>query len=70
VATTRVRHKVGEVDLPCSLCGHPGLVLERSQNKRRGLGLFNPRFQAVERSYRVCPNCRARQLVEDGQPGS
>jgi DNA-directed RNA polymerase subunit RPC12/RpoP len=63
MAGVRVRTRTGAIDVPCGLCGHEGLVLERSRNARRGLARVNPRFPIDERSYRSCPQCGARDLV-------
>jgi hypothetical protein len=64
----RTRERIEEQDIPCGLCGHVGLVVERSWNQRSGFARLNPVHDRQERTYRVCPACRARHRLIDGQP--
>lgn len=64
----RIRKQVDVDGAPCGLCGHEGLLIERSRNRRRGVAWVNPWWKAQERTYRVCPECRARHRLIDGQP--
>jgi hypothetical protein len=61
-------NRSGRKRAPAVSAGAPGLVLERSRNRRRGLDLINPFFDPQERTYRVCPTCGARHRLIDGQP--
>lgn len=60
--------KIEEEPTSCGLCGSPGLVVERHVNRRTGFARVNPLWRAEERTYRVCPQCRARQRLIDGKP--
>jgi hypothetical protein len=64
----RSREQVEEQDVACGLCGHVGLVIERSFNQRSGFRRLNPVWDRQERIYRVCPECHARHRLIDGQP--
>jgi hypothetical protein len=64
----RIREKVREEPDECGLCGHAGLVIERSRYRRRGFARLNPVWDPAERTYRVCPACQARHRLIDGQP--
>ena len=48
----------------CGLCGHEGQVIALSRRVRRGVDLLNPRFEAAEKAYELCPSCGARRMLE------
>jgi hypothetical protein len=64
----RSREQVKTEDGACGLCGHVGLVIERSWKPRSGFSRLNPAYDAQERTYRVCRQCGARQQLINGLP--
>lgn len=54
--------QLGTTAAPCGICGHDGQVVAETRAVRTGFARLNPFFDAKPRTYRVCPECGARQL--------